>query len=275
LAVLAVGVAGYAAWQVQTQDERLGRLEQGVRDVQGGVTSLEARLDATLGGRFAQPDAMVATRRAEGAPDESGVDGGLATRAPATPQERLAALEATVATQRDTIAELKKEADAERSARSTAQRGMNERFYFDLDSAAKSLGLSERQKADMGDLIEAGKRDLADLYAIPSDDGVTWADLRKPIRASVGGDGGGLTFSMPDFQKIEKLKRSRIPGSSETFGQAEERIKERSFGEMRNLLTPEQTKKWDQAHKDNLLGAGGGGASIAFVSGVVTEGEDK
>jgi hypothetical protein len=185
-------------------------------------------------------------------------------------------LEATVATQRETITALEEASKAEQGALRSARGAMNDRFYFNLDSAAKSLALSERQKADMKDLIDAGKRELADLYAIPSDDGVTWAELRKPIQATVGGDGGGLTFAMPDFQKIEKLKKSRIPGSSETFGQAEQRIKDRSFSEMRNLLTPEQTKKWDDAHKDNLLGSGGAGvASIAFVGGISTDDEGK
>ncbi len=130
--------------------------------------------------------------------------------------------------------------------------------------AAKALDLKENQRTDMSDAMDRAQKELADLYEIENDDGDTLATISKPKMVK----GSGFAFAMPDVAKIRKFKKSRIPGSSETFGAAERRIRKDAFGRMRNVLTPAQAKKWDKANKDALLRGGGGGmgaASITFV----------
>ena len=149
----------------------------------------------------------------------------------------------------------------------------SDKMYFNLDRAAKSMDLDERQKSDLKDAIERGKRELADLYDIENDNGETWKEIRKPKMGKVGGE-SGLSIAMPDFGKIQKFKKSRIPGSSETFGEAEKRIKEDAFANGRRTLTPKQAKKWDKAHKDGLLRDRGGTGGFSF-STVQIETKDK
>ena len=75
--------------------------------------------------------------------------------------------------------------------------------------------------------------------------------------------------------EINKFKKSRIPGSSETFGEAEKRIKDDAFHEMRRFLKPEQAKKWDKAHKDHLLGPGGGASFVSMSVGSIDTKSDE
>jgi len=264
LAVVAIGLGGYAASEMCCRDQRLSEVENGVHDVRTSMADLDAKLDRLLASGGHVEPAMLS---AEGGGSPAvGRDAGLATRTPATPGERLAALEETVAEQRETIADLKEKAG--KATPATRYMG-RDRFYHNLDSAAKSMELSERQKADMQDAIDLGKRELADLYAIENDDGETWAALRKGRMTQIGTE-GGITVSMPDFRKIAKFKKTRVPGTAETFGDAEKRIKKDAFGDMRRTLTPAQSKKWDNAHKDPLLGSSMGGSSV-MISAFTTD----
>ena len=76
--------------------------------------------------------------------------------------------------------------------------------------------------------------------------------------------GEGFSIAMPDMKKIRAFKDSRIPGSSETFGEAESRIRKDAFARARRLLGPKQAETWDKAHKGGLLNDGAS-TSIAFV----------
>ena len=136
--------------------------------------------------------------------------------------------------------------------------------------AAKQLELEKRQKEDMQDVLERAQQELKDLYAIENDEGVTWNEVRKPKMV----EGSGFTFAMPDMKKISAFKKGRIPGSSETFGEAESRIRKDAFGRMRNVLTPAQQKTWDKAHKDALLRGGGGSGMVSSISFVGMESDD-
>lgn len=272
MAAVALAVAGWTAYGSSDRDARLGALERGVEDVQGSLHGIEARLADLARGTRPPPSMLTAAGGTDAVVETAAAE--LATRAPATPDERLAALEKTVAEQRDTIARLAEEKEAADKAANAVRRYLPDAFYPNLDAAAKSLQLSERQKADLQDVIDIAKRQLDDLYGTENDDGVTWKEVRKPKAASLSGE-GGITIALPDFGRIEKFKKSRIPGSSETFGQAEKRIKDDAFHEMRNLLTPAQTKKWDKAHKDGLLGRATGASIVSMsVGSIRAEGEE-
>lgn len=272
VAVVALGVAGWTAYESYDRAARLESLERGVEEVQGSLDGIVARLETlTVSGR-----PRPAPLTAEGGlvpldDEEAGAE--LATRAPATPDERLARLEKTVADQRETIAKLEEENRATDKAADAVRRFMPTSFYRNLDDAAKQMELSERQQADMQDAIDIAKRELDDLYAIENDDGVTWKEVRKPKMTNLGGE-AGISIAMPDFGKIQRFKKMRIPGSSETFGEAEKRIKDDAFHEMRNFLNPKQTKKWDKAHKDNLLGPSSGSSFVSMSVGSI-EMEEK
>ena len=267
LAVVAIGLGGYAASEMCCRDQRLSEMEDGVRDVRTSMADLDAKLDRLLASGGHVEPAMLS---AEGGGSPAvGRGAGLATRTPATPGERLAALEETVAEQRETIADLKEKADKAPAAPSPMRFMGRNSFYRNLDAAAKSMELSERQKVDMQDAIDLGKRELADLYAIENDDGETWADLRKGRMTQIGTE-GGITVSMPDFRKIAKFKKARVPGTAETFGDAEKRIRKDAFADMRRTLTPAQSKKWDSAHKDPLLGSSMGGSGV-MISAFTTD----
>jgi hypothetical protein len=255
--VLALALAGYAAMELCAKDQEITGLKSANEDLLDRVTVMEAKLADAFS---TPPEAtLVAVKGSTGDTTRiTGLKGSVAS-----PLARLASLEKTVASQNDLIAKLKETS----AASAPKQRGWgprgNSSFYGNLDSAAKALELKETQKADMKELQERGRQELKDLYAIENDDGVTWAQARKPHM--VGGE--GITFAMPDMAKLAKFKKNRIPGSSETFGEAQSRIRKDAFGRMRDLLTPTQAKKWDKANKSPLLGAGRmGAASISFVS---------
>ena len=263
LAVAALGLAAYVAMEMNAREARLAALEDNLNHIQGSVSDMDAKLDRMLAAAGEAEAALLAADG--GASGDTGSSGavGLEGRRPPTAVERLAALEKTVADQRETIAKLEKKSEGPSTGHLSAPSPLRiSNFYHNLDSASKALGLNDRQKADMQDAIDIAKRELDDLYNTENDDGETWSELKKGKMTTLGDS--GLTVSMPDFKKIAAFKKQRVPGTAETFGEAEKRIKKRAFGDMRRGLTDEQAKKWDDARKDPLLG--GGGVTSAFVT---------
>ena len=261
IAIAALGVAGYALMQAGEKDAQIEALQTANQELKDRMVTLEAEA-GTLG---AEPAAL---REAGGTTvighASDGTPVGLKGR-PTSPIDRLAALEKRVAEQDEALAKIEsdkaEEADAVGKARGAMRSWSRDNFYGNLDMASKSLELNDNQKADMQDVLDRAKRELDDLYAIENDEGVTWKDVRKPKMV----EGSGFSIAMPDMKKIAAFKKSRIPGSSETFGEAQKRIRKDAFARMRNVLTPAQAKKWDKAHKDALLSGGGGVSSVAFV----------
>jgi hypothetical protein len=268
LGLAALAVAGLAFAQVGEKDARIAELTQGNSDLKDQLTTLEVKLDAALG--LEDPATPMSAAAATDDAATSGV--GLATRAPTSPLARLAELEKTVKRQHELLAKLESSDKGADEAAGMVRSFMPKNFFHNTDAAAKALALDERQKSEMEDVLERAKSELKDLYAIENDEGVTWDQVRKPKMANLGGDGGSISIAMPDFGKINKFKKSRIPGSSETFGEAEKRIKDRAFGDVRRNLPADKAKTWDKAHKDGLLRSGMGGA---FSISSVQIGNDK
>jgi len=272
LSLAALGVAVYATVQSELQsdakDERIEQLARNVGDLQREMEDLGVRFDGMLAG-----DQRPAPLTSAPSTEAGGTSVGLATRKPASPLARLAELEKTVKRQNDLLAKMDSTHDKADDAASMMRRFMPKNVYFNPKMAAKALDLDEGQASEMQDILERGKGELKDLYEIENDDGETWNEVRKPKMADIGGS-SGFHIAMPDFAKIQKFKKRRIPGSSETFGEAEKRIKKNTFENVRRTLPPDKAKTWDGAHKDGLLRDGGmGGISVSSV--VIETPDDK
>lgn len=266
LALAALALGGFGLMQLCEKDEQIGGLQAANQDLKDRLTTLETRVTAALGTpadpglRSAESVTIPLGHTSDGTPV------GLKGR-PATTTDRLASLERRLAAQDEELAKLKAEGATPRGG--SQQLFSPGNFYGSLDMAAKAMELKDNQKTEMKDLMDRAKRDLDDLYAIENDEGVTWKAISKPKMV----EGNGFSIAMPDMAKIAKFKKGRIPGSSETFGEAEKRIRKDAFGRMRNVLTPAQTKKWDKAHKDGLL-RGGGSSVVGAVSFVGLNADD-
>ncbi|MDA1195040.1 MAG: hypothetical protein O2894_07620 [Planctomycetota bacterium] len=256
LALAALGLAGWTAAQLCAKDDQLATLERANLDLRDRLHDVELSHDLGADAPAGAMSAVSGQPAAEGATTP-----GLSGR-PATTGDRLRALESQLEAQNKLLAEFKEERAARSTAEGARHRFSPGNFYGNADMAAKAMELNERQQADMKDVLDRAQRELDDLYAIENDEGVTWKDVRKPKLL----ESSGISIALPDMGKIQKFKQGRIPGSGETFGEAETRIRKDAFGRIRNTLTPAQTEKWDKAHKDSMLGGGGGFASsVAFV----------
>ncbi len=261
LAALAVGA--FSISQKDGGEAKIADLTEANSDLKDHVTALEVKIDKLLS-MDGTPSTLSADAPASGGEGSDAGSVGLATRKPTTPLERLAELERTVKRQNEMLAKMDAEEKATGDAASSIRRFMPGNFYFNADAAARDLELSERQKTDMEDTLDRAKRELKDLYATENDDGETWAEVGKPKMTKMGND-SGISFAMPNFQKINKFKQSRIPGSSETFGQAEKRIKDNAYANVRRTLPADKAKKWDKANKDALLRDRGSSVSVSSI----------
>ena len=136
------------------------------------------------------------------------------------------------------------------------------KMYGSVADAAKDLDLSPRQKDDFERAVADAKRDLDDLKKIPDSDGKTWSDIEKDAMPKPGEGLGTI-----DIGALMGFPSRKIPGRTETFGQAQRRIQAAAKQRMSDTLTPDQQKKFSKAHVDPMLG-GSGGAMISFATSV-------
>jgi hypothetical protein len=244
---LAALVAGGLLWS----DARAAREELALQEQ--AVADLRARLDRLPAG--AAPSADVAPPPLS-APAAS-LDG--AAPAPGSLAEELRGLRAELQSQADEIAKLKARAELPGHAQAWDP---TEKYYTDVATAAKRLKLDDRQRSELDRLVEETKRELESLHTLPNDEGTTWNEAAK---VKFEGEEGVLAFAT-NLGKIQKFKKTKIPGTNETFGDADKRIRGRAKDRARRLLTPDQQKTWDAAHTDGLFGHGGG-EGISMVIG--------
>ena len=158
------------------------------------------------------------------------------------------------------------------------------RFLRSADDAAKALELDDAQKSDMERILQSAKHELDRLYDTQDDNGDTLAALQKDMHDKIKGRKGDEPFKslMSDVMKLQAFKQKQIPGSDETFGQAERRIHQNAMRDIRRGLSPDQQREWDNSHTGGLLpGAGGttvstvmvGEPAGVFVGGTVEEEE--
>ncbi len=268
LAVAAVALAGWTAFgaghSAGTDVERLDSLDASVSELTASIASLEKRIGEIPSA------AMVGNGGMTG--DDAGLEGNVR---PATMSDRVAELEKTVKDQNERLASMQDQVDKQPGAgRFISPR--HSIFFRSVDDAAKQLELDPGQRAQMDRIIESTKRELEDLYNTPNDEGKTWAEMKKfNLKKLTSGDASdGIVAFTSNFAKIAKFKKTKIPGSNETFGEAETRIKNLAKENIGETLNQEQKEKWDNAHTDHLVG--GGGSSMTFSSVVMErEAEDK
>ncbi len=143
-------------------------------------------------------------------------------------------------------------------------------FLTSTDSAQKELDLTDGQKAEWDRIVGDARRDMDALRKTPDDEGKTWEQVQKEMSAEVmasalGGGGTGVRF---DLGKLVAYREKTIPGRSETYGQAETRIREDAKKRMKDTLTTDQVPKFEKAIVDPMLG-GGFGPATAISFGTV------
>jgi hypothetical protein len=274
LSVLALGGSGYTAWKTGV----LPCLSGGCSS--GGCDRVEADDVATLSARIRVLEDQLALAKAPAplpAPrgDASADSTGLASApkplptppsssGPAPTAEVIAALEKRLATLEE----------SDKGRPHAVEFGAGDggtmpqiafhtpKMYGSVADAAKDLDLSPRQKDDFERAVADAKRELEDLKKIPDSDGKTWNDIEKDAMPKPGE--GPMSI---DIGALMGFPSRKIPGRTETFGQAQRRIQAAAKQRMSDTLTPDQQKKFSKAHVDPMLG-GSGGAMISFATSV-------
>lgn len=273
VALLALGVGGFAVYGQQGVRDDLAAVSEGQQTLDGRLLAIERAL-TELQRAPAAGELLVGTAPAS-APVPAGPDAGPAlsgaARPPARPvsvEQRLAQLESALAaagqpgTKTSGAQTLEFGDDAAPMTFSFGGRG----FLGSVDQASKTLSLDASQRAGLERTVEDVKRELAGLHERPNDEGVTMKQLQagwKP-EDSFGEDGmAGLHEHMA---KVARFRASKVPGSSETYAQAERRIRKDGKGRARSYLNADQAKTWDKSHTDGLFGGGDHmGASVMVM----------
>jgi len=271
--VLAAAALALGIWQMlenqATRDE--------VRALQEERTSLRAQLASIerahpdRAATLPAPGARLATGDVPSTPENAPRGPTLVAKAasPAVLAEAVRDLQDRVAKQEEKVENVA--ARVEDNAEKTP-RFFRRKFLRSVADAAKLLDLSATQRADLERVTEYAKQDIKDLYAIPNDEGKTLADVSKPVK--VGGEGSGIAMMMSNFGAIQQFKRSKVPGRSETYAEAEQRIRSEAKREARDLLAPDQRKTWDNSTPDALFGPSTG-ASISVMSFSTSSSDDE
>lgn len=269
LAAVAVGLGGYAAFGPSSAAPGTP-YDTSVSDLAERVAALEAE-NAEYRKLLGVDGSMAVDAPEDGAPAES-ASGTLKGRSHLAVPKRVADLEARVADYEKRFAEMEaKSADAANNAPWERARafGGKSRYLANLDQAAKALELDANQRAQLDRIIDTTKGDLERLYETPNDDGKTLKDLMKPTTIDLGGDAEKSVVSlMGNFGKIRQFKQAKVPGSNETYAEAEKRIREAGKRDARGLLNEDQQKTWDDSHTDPLFSPPGAmtGSVVAFSS---------
>ena len=76
----------------------------------------------------------------------------------------------------------------------------------------------------------------------------------------------GMAKFHEHMAEMSRLRQSKVPGTNETYAQAERRLRKDGKARARSFLNPDQAKTWDKSHTDMLFGGGGGMAGASFLS---------
>lgn len=268
LSVVALGVAGWVAFRAPSgAEDRLDRVEaelDALRVLETRLSNAERRLADATAARPGPVDAPPRPAAAEGtlaaSPRAEAAVGAASAGGAAAPVEtRLAELTKRLAAVEE------KTKDVEPGGALALPRGAVARafgpraFLGSLDDAQKQLDLSASQRADWDRTIADAKRELEDLRSIPDDEGKTWKQRNEEATRGLADGSGRL-----DLSKLLALRGAKVPGRTETYGEAEARIGAQAKKRMRDPLTPDQQKKFDESNVDPLIGAGGSPFAVTF-----------
>ncbi|MHC5010516.1 MAG: hypothetical protein ACYTG6_06120, partial [Planctomycetota bacterium] len=202
----------------------------------------------------------------DGAPllDPRAADPVVLARAVRDLRERMADQEQTIESLREQVA-----------SQPTAPRQVHYRqpnVIHDVDSAVRELDLDGGQQAELERIVDYTKRRIEDLRLIPNAEGKTWVDVSRNRRRVAAGEAGDFALLVSNFAEINEFRNSTVPGTDETYGEAERRIRNEGKADVRRMLTPEQEKTWDDAHTDGLFGSQQAGI-VSFA--IATEAESE
>lgn len=266
LSLLALGGAGFAVWSAERERP------SGDRDV--FQTSVDARLAAIerglaeLAARPAPVPLLTAAPSAAGAVPEFGAGaptvGPLlqgSPKAPLSVEQRIAELEKRLAARAGA-----ESAGVPLPAGEGAQFMSSTGFWPDAAAAAKALKLDSVQTSRLEGIVESTQRELDNLFAKPNEDGVLWKDVNAGLQIE-GGDPGEFMGKIGEhMKKVSKFRSGKVPGTSETYKEAEQRIRKDGKDRARSLLDTDQAKVWDRSHPDSLFQGGGGSDGFGFVT---------
>jgi hypothetical protein len=274
LSAVALGLAGYAtlsASRASGDGEKIDRLEAQIDELRVLGTRIE-NLESRVGTGMAPPRPLEPVPLAA-APRPAGVTA-VPGAADAKPLDPKTATEMAAAFGKR-IEDLEEKMKAQESSGHSFRMGTagapggaffgTKKFYGSMDDAQADLELSPSQRADLDRIVADAKRDMEDLHRLPDEDGKTWEQTNQEAMKGIMDGSGKL-----DFSKLMAFRGKTIPGRSETYGQAEARIKTNARKQMRDGLTPDQQTKFDQAMVDPLLG-GGMGQMIAISAFSTTD----
>ncbi|MBL9086529.1 MAG: Spy/CpxP family protein refolding chaperone [Planctomycetia bacterium] len=267
LSVLAVALAGWVALRTSAGPaDRLDRVEaelDELRVLETRVANAERRLAEAAASRPGPVEpppprgddgTLAASPRAAAASGAAGADG-----AAAPVESRLAELTKRLAAVEEKTKDVEPGSPVA-LARGGLARALGPRgFVTTLDDAQKQLDLSATQRADWDRTLAETKRELDDLRSIPDDEGKTWKQHNEDLVRGMA-DGSGRF----DLGKLMALRGKKVPGRNETYGEAEARIRTQAKQRLRDPLTPEQQKKFDESNVDPLIGAGNGPVAFTF-----------
>jgi hypothetical protein len=128
-------------------------------------------------------------------------------------------------------------------------------FFRTMDDAQRELELTPNQRADFDRITADSKRELEELRKTPDESGKTWSDVQREMFLG-DGTSGGIRI---DASKMMTFRNQTIPGRSETYAAADERIRTDAKRRLRDTLTPAQQEKYDKSNVDPLIGPGMGG----------------
>lgn len=270
LSLAALGAAGWSIFAQQQQADDLAARRGAETELAARLTRLEralaeGRRDAP-GATFEGTAPTAGPELAEGpAPAPGTPQLTPAARPPADLAARLARLEQQVAAVRADDAQRVKE----RGGASVApiSFGPPRGFWPTVEAAAKDLDLDAAQRAGVERAVDDARRELDDLHARANDEGLSLKQINEAL-ASATRDGKDMETAFADHMgKMARWRRSRVPGSSETYGEAEARIRKQGKERARSYLNADQAKTWDKSHPDAMFGGDGAGMTSMVVVG--------
>jgi hypothetical protein len=267
LAFLAAGVAGWLVAGRQCLECELAQLREAHEAADARLMSLERTLARLEGARGPEePLSAPLAHNAPGATTGSTPSGGPGLvptpRAAATVEQRIEQLERQLATAQAASEGAKAEASAARPSFAFSSHG----FLGSIEQVCEALELDPSQKAGIERVIEQVERELKDLSTRPNEEGKTLKELQEGWQPeAVMGEEGMAKFH-EHMAEVSRLRQSKVPGTNETYAQAERRLRKDGKARARSFLSPEQAKTWDRSHTDMLFGGGGGAVSASIVS---------
>lgn len=270
LSLVALGAAGWSVFAQQQQADDLAARRNAESELAARLTRLEraqaeGRRDAP-GATFEGTAPVAGTEAASGEAAPPGAPQLTpAARPPGDVSARLAHLERQVAEVR--AADVERSKQRSEGSGPTFSFGPPRGFWPTVDAAAKELDLDAAQRAGIERAVEDARRDLSELHTRANDEGLSLKQINETLAAATR-EGKDMETAFADHMgRMARWRRSKVPGSSETYAEAEARIRKQGKERARSYLNADQAKTWDKSHPDPMFGGDGAGMTSMVVVG--------